>query len=437
MRNETSQIMKTGFVSRLFPVFGSLALALFQSLEIFAADEQPHLRIPAFTAYVTPDAHGARVSGDGISRWTDPGQKIVWGGEINTAGWVQAGLVVRVPTGQVSKLRLSTGVQSFEATAAGDGPNPVLMRFGTFDLSAGPRVFTLESLNEKGKNAVVLDSLLLIGPAAKDAHFNLKERRNTASVHLSYPNPKGEKIAAFYCEATGIEEPLWTYYEACGWSRGYFGMQINSPTERRIIFSVWDASGGHNDRSKVSSEDQTLLVAKGEGVDTGGFGGEGSGGHSHLVYPWKTGEKQRFIVECKQAENLHTIYSGYWFHPEKKQWMLISSWNAPKDGHWLDGLYSFSENFGGQNGNLRRKALFGNQWVRTVEGKWIEITTAHFSHDETGGGDRLDRFMGIEDGQFFLSSGGFVPGFTKYGTPFTRPAIGHPPDDLKLPELPK
>lgn len=30
------------------------------------------------------------------------------------------------------------------------------------------------------------------------------------------------------------------YYMACGWHRGYLGMQVNSPTERRIIFSVRD-----------------------------------------------------------------------------------------------------------------------------------------------------------------------------------------------------
>ncbi len=419
-------------------MIGSLALVLFQSLEVCGADAGDRLRVPGFTAYISPDPNGARVSREGVSRWIDPAQKIIWGGEVKNAGWLQVGIVLRLPAGDMTKLRLTVGKQSNVATAAGSGSQTVLMNFGRFDFSeAGPCVFALESLNAKGKSAGDIESLLLVGPAAKDAHFNLKERRNTASVHLSYPEPKGEKIAAFYCEATGIEEPVATYYEVCGWSRGYFGMQVNSPTERRIIFSVWDSGGEHDDRSKVASENRTTLVAKGEGVSAGDFGHEGTGGHSHLVYPWKTGEKQRFIVEIKQAENKHTIYSGWWFHPEKKQWMLIATWNAPKDGHWLDGLYSFSENFGGSNGNLRRKALFGNQWVRTAEGKWIEITTAHFSHDETGGEDRHDRFMGVENGEFFLSSGGFVPGFTKYGTPFTRPATGHPPADLNLPPLPQ
>jgi hypothetical protein len=116
--------------------------------------------------------------------------------------------------------------------------------------------------------------------------------------------------------------------------------------------------------------------------------------------------------------------------------MLISSWRAPKDGGYLRGLYSFSENFGGSNGHLLRKALFGNQWLRTPDGAWADQTKASFSHDGTGKADRLDRFMGVEGSRFFLSQGGFVPGFTKYGEVFTRPATGKPPSDIVLPEIP-
>ena len=82
---------------------------------------------------------------------------------------------------------------------------------------------------------------------------------------------------------------------------------------------------------------------------------------------------------------------------------------------------------GGNNGHLRRKALFGNQWIQLGDDSWHELTTASFSHDVTGKADRLDRFMGVEDGKFFLSHGGFAPGFTTMGTAFTRPAGAKPP----------
>jgi hypothetical protein len=102
----------------------------------------------------------------------------------------------------------------------------------------------------------------------------------------------------------------------------------------------------------------------------------------------------------------------------------------------MRGLYSFSENFVGRNGHVVRKALYGNQWIRDASGKWIELTTAKFSHDPTGKADRLDRFMGIEDGQFFLSHGGFVTGYTDYGTPFTREATRRSPAEMQIPPLP-
>jgi hypothetical protein len=311
---------------------------------------------------------------------------------------------------------------------------PATIKFGTFNVSkAGYTQFQLTSLNANGRAAGDLEALLLDGTAVEGAHFNLDPRRNAASVHLAYPTPANAEVALFYNEATGVTDPVASYYMVCGFSRGYFGMQVNSTTERRIIFSVWDSGSGQTakNRSDVSGENRVQLLAKGEGVVAGDFGNEGTGGHSHLIYPWKTGQAQKFVVTAK-AEGEHTDYTGYWFHPEQQKWKLIASFRAPKDGKWLRGLYSFSENFGGSNGYLQRKALFGPQWIRMADGKWQEITEASFSHDGTGKENRLDRFMGVEDGRFFLSNGGFVPGFTKIGEKFNRPATNRPPD-LQLP----
>jgi hypothetical protein len=298
--------------------------------------------------------------------------------------------------------------------------------------------FILEALNDSNTPLGSPQALILDGPATVDAHFNLKPRRNAASVHLSFPAPPNTKVEWFYEEVTAVEDPVTTFYMACGFHRGYFGMQVNSATERRIIFSVWDSGNGANanERSGVEKENYVSLIGKGKDVHTSVFGGEGTGGHSHLKYMWKTGETQRFLVTAVPIDATHTIYSGYYFHPEEKAWMLISSMKAPKDGGYLKGLHGFSENFDGSTGNVRRKALYGNQWIRTADKEWIELTTASFSHDATGKVDRLDRFMGVENNQFFLSHGGFIPGMTKFGTLFKRePNKTHP--EIQLPELKK
>ena len=394
------------------------------------------LRVPAFTAYLDPDVRGARITRrSGITGWNDPELKVLWFGEIKTLGRLDCSVALRLPTETSSKLQLTVAGHSHQELVKGAGSDLVTADFESFDIDkAGYQRFMLESLNQQDQPFGDIEALLLEGPAAEDAHFNLQPRRNAASVHLFYPVDKDVKVEAFYCEMTGLEDPVWTYYMACGWHRGYFGMQVNSPTERRIIFSVWDSGNEAVDRKKVAEDNRVKLIAKGQGVYAGDFGNEGTGGHSHLKYTWKTGLKQRFIVTAKPTDVTHTIYSGYYYHPDKKKWVLISSWKAPKEGGYLRRLYSFSENFGGSNGHLLRKALYGNQWIRTAEGRWLELTTAGFSHDPTGKANRLDRFMGVESGQFFLSHGGFVPGFTKYGEKFTRPAAGKEPMGIVLPE---
>ncbi len=392
------------------------------------------LSIPAFTAYLGPDPNGARVSkDDGITDWNTATNKIKWSGQLKNTGDLSIQVRLTLKKNEPLELHLKLGDQFKRLTVTGTGVS-MLADFGELSVTRnGYHTFILSSPAPSGK----IEELTLDGPPAKDAHFNFKPRRNSASVHLSYPIEREEEISAFYCELTGIEEPLWTYYMACGWHRGYFGMQINSPTERRIIFSVWDSGGEAADRNKVGQEDRVTLIAKGESVNSGSFGNEGTGGHSHLKYQWETGVKQRFLVTAEPVDSTHTIFAGYYFHPEKKTWILISSWKAPKEGKRLRGLYSFSENFAGKNGNLLRKASYGNQWVRTSAGEWKEITTAKFSHDETGKADRLDRFMGLtKKNEFFLSQGGFVEGFTKFGTPFERKPSKRSPKDMNLPPLP-
>jgi hypothetical protein len=395
------------------------------------------LRVPAFAAYLDPQPDGARISSrSGISGWTDPHLSVLWFGEFKQAGLVTAAVELTLPENTPTRLRLTLNGQARQATVTGQGTNVVTATFGRFQVATGYQRWVLTSDNPAGQDAGTLQGLVLSGNPAETAHFNLKPRRNAASVHLAYPVAKDQKVDAFYCEMTAVEEPLWTYYMACGWHRGYFGMQVNSPTERRIIFSVWDSGGEAVDRQKVQAVDRVTLVAKGEGVNSGDFGNEGTGGHSHLKYLWKTGESQRFVVTALPVDATHTVYSGFYRHPETRKWILISSWRAPKEGGYLRGLYSFSENFGGSNGHLLRKARYGNQWLRTADGQWQEVTTATFSHDPTGKEDRLDRFMGVEQGEFFLSQGGFVPGYVKFGERFTRPTSGQPPPFLDLPKLP-
>jgi hypothetical protein len=400
-----------------------LSLSAFSAeLPTLSAAVDVELRVPYHAAYQDQDA-------------ADVEPLAVWYGRLAGAGTVLCSVELEAPVGYERELELSVSGHTLASSVKGaDGLQVV--RIGEFKVDgAGYQKFELVARGAResaSKGDLRIKSLLLSGAPLEGAHFNLESRRNAASVHLAYPIEEQE-VMAFYCEVSAEEDPVWTYYMATGWHRGYFGMQVNSETERRIIFSVWDSSNEAVDREKVADEDRVQLVAHGDQVVTGSFGNEGTGGHSHLVFDWKTGEKQRFLVTAKADDETHTTFTGYYFRRDLKRWMLISSWRAPKEGKLLRGLYSFSENFSGRNGHLLRRASFGNQWVRTVDGQWREQTKATFSFDATGKRNRLDRYMGVAQGEFFLSHGGFVEGTTKFGTLFEREPLGVAPV-FELPE---
>ncbi|MBV9849537.1 MAG: DUF3472 domain-containing protein [Armatimonadetes bacterium] len=422
----------------LTKLFFILALSLTAGLAA-VADSFDALRVPGYTAYLepNPEPSGMDVSApDGVTGWSDAKTQVVWYGQIKAAGRLDLWVSLRLPAADRSRLRLTVAGQSRTAEAVG-GPAPALVSFRTFSIPhPGPYRFALAGLSRTGPTFGDVDALLVGGPAARDAHFSQARTRGAPSVHLWYVTPKGANIAWCYNEVMVRDSPLWSYYMACGFSRGYFGIQVNSPTERRIIFSVWNAGDEPTDPNKVPQEDRVQLLAKGPGVFAGAFGNEGTGGHSHLVYPWKTGRTYCFLVSAR-PDGTATVYSGYVYFPEQKRWGLIASFRAPKDGGWLRGLYSFNEDFNGANGQQRRLAEFGPQWIKTADGHWTELLTAHFTHTADGTKERLDRAAGVVHDHFYLSNGGFVPSENvHYDDAFTRASSGHGPPDITLPQLP-
>lgn len=368
--------------------------------------------IPGYTGYAVPAEPGEETffQQDKGLVWTLPNRQISYFVHVHTPGLLQIQLIT-------GKIAVNTSLQ----VAIAGKNTPVLLKKTnrTKAYDAGDYVIPDSGFYEIRVTAhapvhhfsVQLINLVLKGPAVEGLHANLKPRRNAASVHLKYPVPDSGKIIAFYNEVTVPPgaDIVHSYYMACGFSRGYFGMQVNGPDERRIIFSVWDAGKEAVDRSRVADSNKVQLLAKGIGVFAGGFGNEGTGGHSHWIYPWKAGVTYRFLVTAlPDSVSGTTTYTGYFFLPETQKWKLIACFRAPRDGHYLDHLYSFNEDFAGINGQLERKAYFGNQWVQLSNGRWKELTESSFSYDATGkAGDRIDYGAGAEANRFYLRNGGF------------------------------
>lgn len=401
----------------------------------FAQAPQSGLEVPGFTAYSEPNPEALDFTANQpVTGWNDAATAIAWYGQIRSTGKMNVAVRLQVPEGSKSTLQLKVGERDLATRTVKGTSAPITVSFGSIDVKQTKAYkFALTGVKKSGAVFADVSALELSGPATTNALFNLTPQRGAPSVHLHFPVPEGAQVEWFYNEVTVKTDPIWSYYEACGFARGYFGIQVNSPTERRIIFSVWDAGNEHTDRGKVAADNRVQLLAKGPDVFAGSFGNEGTGGHSHLVYPWKTGETYRFLVHAK-PDGDSTVYSGYFYFPEKHAWGLIARFRAPKDGKHLSHLYSFNEDFEGANGQLQRLAEFGNQWIRTTDGRWIELTKAVFTHTAVGiYKDRIDRGAGVVGDRFYLTNGGFKAETIQYNDALTRPSSGTMPD-IELPQ---
>lgn len=390
--------------------------------------------IPAYTGYAIPaEKENSQLfsTKNGLQNWVDPQQKISWFFYVKNPGELQLNFLSnKINTGSTIEIALAGKTFRIKMASSAAPKKAAVGKVVIAD--TGFYSITISCINKVGKLIANIQSLELKGPATEGMHFNPVERRNAASVHLKYPLADSTKAIAFYNEIMVPEgaDHLYSYYMACGFKRGYFGIQVNSKTERRVIFSVWDAGNEAIDRSKVPDSNKVKLLAKGYNVVANDFGNEGTGGHSHFVYPWKTEEKYQFMVfALTDSAKASTIYSGYFFIPETGKWKLIASFRAPKDGNYLQNLYSFSENFWGINGQLERKAYFGNQWIQKSNGRWEELLTSKFSYDATGkAGHRIDYGAGVEGKQFYLSHGGFKPSNILFGQSLFRQPTGQRPN---------
>ncbi|MFO0879847.1 MAG: DUF3472 domain-containing protein [Gemmataceae bacterium] len=246
------------------------------------------------------------------------------------------------------------------------------------------------------------------------------------SVHLGYAAPAG---LAFTTEVTVEKSAPGTYFMACGWSKGYFGMQELGNGKKLVIFSVWDPTQGDDPR-KVMDEKRVKMLYKDPEVRVGRFGGEGTGGQSFFDYDWKVGETYRFLVTAK-VEGPRTAYAGYFYVPEKKAWKHLVTFSTLAEGQALTGYYSFVEDFRRDRVSTtrERRAQFGSGWVRSKDGHWVALTRARFTADAN---PVLNIDAGLQGERFFLATGGEI---TNKGTPLGK-TIERLPTGLTLPRLP-
>lgn len=387
-----------------------------------------------------PSKNQLVVQQEGIVNWSEETVKIRTYFWVEQTGKLHLGFQGMSKDGQ-TQLKVTCGNQAKEVFVKNSLVETV--DIGVFEINeAGYHWIEFEGIEKQGHTFAEIEAVLIGGEATSGEVYFVKDDfywgRRGPSVHLGFPvSESAGDVKWFYSEilVPQGEDVIGSYFMANGFGQGYFGIQVNSETERRVLFSVWSPFQTDNPQD-IPEEDRIVLLKKGDNVYTGEFGNEGSGGQSYLRYNWKAGTTYRFLLKGEPTGNGSTDFSAWFFAPEENEWKLIASFRRPKTDTWLKGLYSFLENFRTETGDLSRKAYYFNQWVCNTNGQWTELTKIKFTADATARKDsRLDYAGGVENDRFFLKNCGFFSDKTPIDSFFERENTGVPPG-INFEELP-
>ncbi|RTE52366.1 DUF5077 domain-containing protein [Arenibacter aquaticus] len=382
------------------------------------------------------------ISEDGIRNWKNGSSVIRTYFKTATSGKIHVALNLKVLEGS-SKLKVSLNGKS-KVIKVSNTENQTV-EVGSFEIAQpGYHYIALQGLEKTGVSFAEIDEILLGGTATDGDITFVKEDfywgRRGPSVHLSYSTPADTDVLWFYNEITvpENEDVVGSYYMANGFGEGYFGMQVNSESERRVLFSVWSPFETQDPKS-IPEEFRIIMLGKGEGVTTGEFGNEGSGGQSYKVFNWKAGNTYKFLLKGEPSVNNSTDYTAYFYAPETGKWNLIASFRRPHTSSYLTRPHSFLENFRTEVGHISRMGEYTNQWIMDTKGQWHELTNAKFTADATARkGSRVDYAGGAIGNKFFMKNCGFFNEKTTMDTYHERTANGVAPKiDFSLLEKPK
>lgn len=402
---------------------------------------------PGGNSWVVNDVsqNSSVISDSGIHNWTDLNSIIRTYFRTEASGELKVGLKIKVTSG-TSKIKVTVGEQSKEIEVA-SGPNYKQIYVGSFNVAnPGYQFVEIKGVEKTSTYIADIEEILIDGAATINGVTFVESEfywgRRGPSVHLSYTLPQGKDILWFYNEVTvpAGEDTVGSYFMANGFGQGYFGMQVNSESERRVLFSVW-SEYDTQDPNQIPEEYKVIPLGYGDGVTVGEFGNEGSGAQSYKLYNWQAGNTYKFLLKGEPSENNSTDFTAYFYAPEEGEWKLIASFRRPFTSTYLTGSHSFLENFNTSTGFIGRKGYYGNQWVRDTEEAWYELTEAKFTADATArNGARLDYAGGAEGNIFFMRNCGFFSENTAIDGYHQRLANGTVPNidfsQLEVPTIP-
>jgi hypothetical protein len=393
-----------------------------------------------------------------LTNWTNKDRKAVWYVYQPEGVW-DFGFILSLTNNSQRKFKLTCTRTDgagftpllFSAVYTGIGRTDTLPFFQSVNMPQGYYRYELESVMTSGSitiSSLFFNTYRVPGQSTLSAVTgpHTTDYLSSPSVHLTYSSQElgafGNNYDWIYQEALVPEgyAPTTTYWESIGFSGGYLGLQCNTFTQRRILFSVWDQIDAdyYNSIGRPLPKDSLVsLVDKAPYVTANNFGNEGTGGQSYFAnaQTWKEGYPVKFLFNvrrdtsacesCPSGRKPTVILSAWYcaYEPgeagfkdipdELKGWRYIASWRRPFVSSWEKYTGSFIENFGWRNGQIIRKGYYYNTYGHHVsQNKWLHFNGAYGTNTDGASGQRVDFEHGISTDvghtdQFYMLSAGY------------------------------
>ncbi len=131
------------------------------------------------------------------------------------------------------------------------------------------------------------------------------------------------------------------------------------------IFSIWD----------FPNKIQIRAVYKDPLTFVGGFGGEGTGLHSHCNFGWVPNQWYTNVVRRWYTGGDKTLVGYFIYDHTLQQWRHYVTFEVPEaDAKLKSSISSFLENFGDEK-KRSRMSCYKSYWLLTTDNKWMTADT--------------------------------------------------------------
>jgi len=222
--------------------------------------------------------------------------------------------------------------------------------------------------------------ILLLGVGAAPA-----KPRAAQSVLLVYHAPPS---IAIYNSVKILKSQRGSYFQVCGFSHGYCGLQELANGRHILIFSVWDLAPAKG-RKKVPAADRAQVVYLAQNVRAERFGGEGTGDHVLVPFRWHIGRTYHVAIRS-WAMAKRTAYGIWLYDSFRHRWVHLATLSTPTErppgliSGEGSGYYAFIEDFHRDTISAKqvRQAVFGPMWTEGLHGRWRVLHRAVFGSSD-------------------------------------------------------